>query len=153
MLTIHLITNMFRLKIQSTSDVITNSSSEIFVVKTGTFSISEIKELVQVVGEMCAKAYDENHEANYKKDWEQLEKEDLDGYSGMGGELEVRSGREEYEYRSRWVNNYTFEDFLEEEGLEEEDIEQYVWIDIDHSRRGTIKYILENFEIFEHEIC
>lgn len=106
-----------------------------------------------MVGEICSKAYDENEEANYKKSWLQLEEEDLDGCSGMGGELEIRSGKEEYEYRSEYVEDYTFEDFLEEEGLKKEEIDQYVWIDIDHSRRGTIKYILENFEIFEHELC
>lgn len=51
---------------------------------------------------MCSNAFNENQEANYKKSWQQLEKEDMDGYSGMGGELEVRDWKEEYEYRSEW---------------------------------------------------
>ena len=66
MLTIQIIGNMLRLKIQSTSDLITNSSSEVFVVKTGMYSVAEISELIQVVGEMCVAAFDEAEEANFK---------------------------------------------------------------------------------------
>lgn len=153
MLTIQIIGNMLRLKIQSTSDLITNSSSEVFVVKTGMYSVAEISELIQVVGEMCASAFDEVEEANFKKDWRQLEKEELDGWSGMGRELEVRTWKEVYERIKEWFGNYTLEDFLKEEGLKEEELNQYVWIDIDHSRRGTIKYILENLEIIRHDLC
>lgn len=144
---------LFRIKIQSTSDLITNSSSEVFVVKTGTYSIPEIKELIQVVGEVCAKAYDDNWKVNAKKSWTQLEQEDMDGSSGMGGELSVRSWKEEYEYRSKYIPEYTVEDFLKDEGLEEEELNQHVWIDIDRERRGTIKYIFENFEVVEHDLC
>ena len=71
----------------------------------------------------------------------------------MGRELEVRTWKEVYERIKEWFGNYTLEDFLKEEGLKEEELDQYVWIDIDHSRRGTIKYILENLEIIRHDLC
>lgn len=152
MLTIHPITNMLVLKIQSTSDLITNSSSEVFVIKADGFSFEEVKELIESGAKAHSEAYEKNWENNYKKSWDELEKADMDGYSGMGGELDIMSWKEMYEHRREWDLDYTLEEFAEDENVDVEHLDQYIWIDIDWARRATIQFLYDNFEVVENEL-
>lgn len=140
-----------RIRIQSTSDLITNSSSEVFVIKAGAFSFEEIKELIESGAKERYEAYRNGGDKNWKKKWDQLEKEDLDGCSGMGGLLDVMSWKEMYNNRKEWNPDYTVEEFAEDEGLDIDSLDQYAWIDIDWARRGTIKFIYDNFEVIKSE--
>lgn len=103
---------LYRIKIQSTSDLITNSSSEVFVVKANGFSFEEIKELIE---------------------------------SGAKARYEA--------YRKDWDPDYTVEEFAEDEGIDVDSLDQYAWIDIDWARRGTIRFIYDNFEVVESDVC
>lgn len=144
---------ILKIKIQSTSDLITNSSSEVFVIKANGFSFEEVKELIESGAEARYKAYADNWEENCQKKWDQLEKEDLDGCSGMGGNLDVWNWKGMYERRKEWEPDYTVEEFAEDEGLDVDSLDQYVWIDIDWARRGTINFIYDNFEVVENDVC
>lgn len=135
---------LIRVLIQSLSDVITNSSSEIFVVKQ-VENVPELKKIVEEVGE-------NNRFKGSWEDWDKLSPEEQKKYdegSGMGGELTVKSWKEVYEAYKDCVpeskqSQYTPEiwSLNFEESLEE--LKHQVWIDIDHSRNATINWILEN---------
>ncbi len=142
---------LYRIRIQSTSDLITNSSSEVFVIKADGFSFEEIKELIESGAKERYEAYNKDWESNCRKKWDQLEKEDIDGCSGMGGDLDVMSWKEMYNNRKERNPSYTVEEFADEEGLDIDSLDQYVWIDIDWARRGTIRFIYDNFEVVEND--
>lgn len=143
---------MLKIKIQSSSDLITNSSSEVFIVKSNGISFNEIKELIEAGAEARYEAYNKEWETNCRKNWKQLEEEDLDGCSGMGGELDVWGWKEMYNNRKEWNPDYTIEEFASDEGLEVDNLDQYVWIDIDWARRGTINFIYDNFEVIDNDL-
>lgn len=143
----------YRINIQSVSDIITNSSSEVFVVKANGFSFKEIKELIESGAEARYEAYRKDWDNNCRKNWDQLEKEDLDGRSGMGGDLDVMDWKEMFSNRKEWDPDYTVEEFAEDEGVDVDSLDQYAWIDIDRARRGTIRFICDNFEVVESDVC
>lgn len=144
---------LYRIKIQSTSDLITNSSSEVFVVKANGFSFEEIKELIESGAKARYEAYRKDWDNNCRKKWDQLEKEDLDGCSGTGGDLDVMGWKEMFNNRKEWNPDYTVEEFAEDEGVDVDSLDQYAWIDIDWARRGTIRFIYDNFEVVESDVC
>lgn len=140
-------------RFQSISDIITNSSSEVFVVKKGASSVEEVKDFIETAAKSYAEAYDKDWQNSYKKSWKQLEEEGLDGNSGMGGELSIYSFEEMYESYAKYHPNPTIEDFADYHGLPVEGLDKYVWIDVDWSRRATIKFIHDYFEVVENDIC
>lgn len=142
---------MIRIKTQSTSDLITNSSSEVFVIKADGFSFEEVKELIESGAKARYEAYQKSWDDNCGKSWDQLEKEGLDGCSGMGGDLDITGWKEVYERRKEWDPDYTVDEFAEDEGIDVNQLDQYIWIDIDWARRGTIQFIYDNFEIVESD--
>lgn len=144
---------LYRIKIQSTSDLITNSSSEVFVVKANGFSFEEIKELIESGAKARYEVYRKDWDNNCRKKWDQLEKEDLDGCSGTGGDLDVMGWKEMFNNRKEWDPDYTVEEFTEDEGVDVDSLDQYAWIDIDWARRGTIRFIYDNFEVVESDVC
>lgn len=133
--------------------MITNSSSEVFVIKADGFTFDEVKELIESGAKARYDAYCDDWEENCRKNWDQLEKEDLDGCSGMGGELDIYDWKEIYNYRKEWKPDYTIEEFAKDEGLEVDTLDQYIWIDIDRERRGTINFLFDNFEIIDSDVC
>ena len=80
------------MKIKAVSDVITNSSSEIFTIKAPGKTKGEILDILTEYHKSKVKNRPENI-----RDLPQSEKikYDLDG-SGMGGELEVKDFKDEY---------------------------------------------------------
>lgn len=135
-------------KLQSVSDVITNSSSEIFTIKAEV-PVSELKQLIVEIA-------DKNYFQGSWEAWEKLsdeEKEKYDSSSGMGGELEIGTFDDLYqrflldevpenkrELFTKEMYSLLFKDSIEE-------LEKILWIDIDHSRRATIKWIVDNLHI------
>lgn len=136
------------IKLQSVSDIITNSSSEVFVVKATT----PVNDLVNLIEQVANKNYFDGD----WDEWEKLSDEERAKYdmsSGMGGELEIKTFNNYYNrYMDECIPKNKRELFTKEiyslqfkESLEE--LEKLVWIDIDHSRRATISWLLDNLEV------
>lgn len=146
---------IFKINIQSISDIITNSSSETFVINgTGI-----PKEILQKELETVNRSFPRWHEV-YKDyhDFLQLsqeEKNKFESASGDGGTLEVKSWEDQYE---DWIKDYIPENkrslvspeiwaLHHEESLEE--LKNQLMITIDEGFQNTIKYFIENYEIYE----
>ena len=121
----------FIIQIQSISDIITNSSSEVFVINTSENLVESTVENILRVGESHLEFGD-------------------DRCSGMGGELEVytwKNGFRKFKHtREKYRNDDTFtpEKWAEEIGVPLQKLKSTIVIDIDHSRQATIEY-LETF--------
>lgn len=133
--------------IQSVSDLITNSSSEIFIVKSD--SPEEVKELIMNIAEQ--------HE--WLEDWEDYdkpseeEKSKYDSSSGMGGEIDIETWKETYERHKSYIPEnkrrlYTPEVWSIEYKESLNDLKKRLVIDIDWSRKATINWILENLFVY-----
>lgn len=128
----------FLLKIQSLSDIITNSSSEVFVINTTPDNVKSIVKDIINVGE-----------SNYENG--------NDRSGGMGGELEVftwENGFKKYKHHhkhSRNNPNFTPEMWAEEIGISLDILMSLIVVDIDTMRKGTIKYLVENYNANEDD--
>lgn len=112
------------IKLQSASDIITNSSSEVFLCKNTTNkSLSKLKQFIE--------EYTESH--YYNGDWEEFEKisnkDQYNWFSGTGGSLYI----------------YSYEDYPDDEIFKNlENPENYLIVDTDWNHYATIKWITEN---------
>lgn len=130
--------------VQSFSDVITNSSSELFTVKN-VDNTYELKKLIEEIGE-------QNWYKGSWEDWDNMSPEEqrkYDSCSGDGGNITIKTWKEVYErYKSCIPKNkqdlYTPEMWSVEFEDSLEDLKHQLWIDIDHSRYATIEWILKN---------
>lgn len=123
--------------IQSVSDVITNSSSELFLIDRGNRVAEDINQLIQEVGS-------DNLESGE------------DRCSGMGGELSIYTPETWQDYVEEYEDVRSDPDeFIKEEaeewGVSEDAFRNCVIIDIDHAREGTIKFIEVNFKIISKD--
>ena len=117
-------------RIQSTSDIITNSSSEVFLCQNTTnLTLEQLKNFIEV--------YHATHD--YKGSWEKKKKmtseqrRNYDTSSGMGGDFEVTFFRdlpEDHWYRQCW--------------LEVENKDNCLLVDTDWSHKATIDWLKEN---------
>ena len=133
--------------IQSVSDIITNSSSEIFSVYSD-LSKEELLDLLRKVNSKYC------YKGSYE-DWLKLSKEEQSKYdqcSGMGGELEVQTFDDIYQKDLKYIPDnkkpfYTKEIYSlhYEEPLEE--LEKRLTINIDDGFTHTINWILENLYV------
>lgn len=70
---------------------------------------------------------------------------------GMSGELEIKTFDDYYnEDKNEYIPEnkrdlFTKDSLQFKESLEE--LEKFVWVDIDHSRRATINWLLNNLEV------
>ncbi len=136
---------MIRLKFQSTSDIITNSSSEVFQLKSD-LTLETIREMIKAEGR-------KNREACPDEWWELPfeEQKKFDGCSGEGGELSFYNWEDIYKRDAEWNvvaskrEQYTPEIWAlqYEENLDE--LKSMIWVNIDWNRYATIRFILENF--------
>ena len=112
------------IKLQSTSDIITNSSSVVFLCKNTTNkSLSKLKQFIE--------EYTESH--YFRGDWEEFEnlsdKDQYNWFSGLGGSLDI----------------YSYEDYPDNEIFKNlKNPENYLIVDTDWSHYATIKWITEN---------
>ena len=121
----------FLIQIQSVSDIITNSSSEVFLCQNDTtMSIQELKDFL----------YEYNRSNQFTGDWETWQKMSLeerdkyDASGGMGGFLEICSYDElDDDY---WLKKLIKERY--------DDLEQYLVVDTDWWNHATITWITEN---------
>lgn len=130
--------------LQSISDIITNSSSEIFTIKN-VENVSELKKLIEEIGE--SNWFKGSWEEWDKLSWEEQSKYDTG--SGMGGELKIQTWEELYNmYKEHVPENkrYLYTPEIWSLNFDEplEELKNQIWIDIDHSRIATIKWIFEN---------
>ena len=121
----------FLIKVQSASDVITNSSSEVFLCKNTTSMTADA--LRNFVFE-----YHSQHEFNYDnndfdRNMSEEERQKYDFNSGMGGFLKIIT----YDETKNWKKHY-FENL--------KDPENYILVDTDWSHYATIKWIRENLK-------
>ena len=87
-----------QIKIQSFSDIITNSSSETFILNSSE-NFKEISSLLKKIGE-------EHWYKGSWSDWDNLHKEEQGKYdtgSGMGGDIEVRNWESLYEEYKEYI--------------------------------------------------
>ena len=115
-------------KIQSFSDIITNSSSEVFILDSGAEFLQDIKCAVEAV---ARKAYIWESDSLSEEDGEKLLMEDLkkqfpqyDSCSGNGGDIDI-------------------------DLVKCDDGKNRVKINIDWARRHTLCFILNNFNIYD----
>lgn len=133
-----------QIKIQSFSDIVTNSSSETFILNSSE-NFKEISSLLKKIGE-------EHWYKGSWSDWDNLPKEEQEKYdtgSGMGGDIEVRNWESLYEEYKEYIPENKKDLYTPEvwslnfpESLEE--LKNTLWISIDWSRKGTINWILQN---------
>lgn len=120
------------IKVQSISDLITNSSSEVFVCKNTTKqTLEQVKTMIE-----------EYHKAHiYKGDWDVFQKmtpeqrEQYDTAGGMGGDFSIE-----------FLKDYPSDHWLMDEVKDITEIEKYFVVDTDWCHRATINYLQENFE-------
>ena len=123
----------FLVLIQSISDVITNSSSELFTISKGKCTTEEIKKFIYRIA---------RKNLDSSKDF----------CSGMGGDINVYTVEEECKILSESEPVYKdFEKFLDfmsiEYAVEKEVFRNSLIIEIDRNREATIKYINSNFTV------
>lgn len=145
---------IFKINIQSISDIITNSSSETFVINGTGIPKEVLQKELETVNKSFPRWSDvyNDYQEYYKLPPE--EKDKFEGASGDGGTLEVKSWEDMY---SEWIK-YIPENKKSlitpeiwalhyEESLEE--LKNQLTITIDQGFKNTIKYFIENYEIYE----
>lgn len=137
------------IKVQSISDVITNSSSEIFNVRTD-LPKEELLTLLKKI----------HSQFEYKGSWSEWvnlpskEQEKYDCESGMAGILEVRTFDDDYQECLSYVPEnkkhlYTKEIHALHNRGSVEELEKEVSIHIDHCFTHTIDWILKNLFVVD----
>ena len=118
------------IKLQSVSDIITNSSSEVFLCTNNTeMTIEQLKEFI----------YEYNRSNKFEGDWNtwlkmsQEERDKYDHSGGMGGFLDVCTYEDLEE--GYWLKHHI-------EKLDNP--EKYLIVDTDWCHNATIKWITEN---------
>lgn len=140
----------FIAKIQSVSDLITNSSSELFVVTSQSMPAVALAELLQAIG---SRDY-------FSGDWEswnslsEEEKKMYDSSSGMGEEFSIMTFDQMYENAKKYIPDnkkhlFTKEIYSLHFSNSVEELETFLWIDIDHNRCATINWMINNLDIKE----
>lgn len=125
----------YLIKIQSFSDIITNSSSEVFLVKKNEdITFDELKKLLIDL-----------HESHlFKGDWDKWDKMpynermNFDSCSGMGGIFELQTYEDALNSPSEWGWSNT--EYFDEV----EDKDKYLLVDTDNSHYATNNWIETN---------
>lgn len=125
--------NKFLLKIQSTSDLITNSSSEVFICQLDDMPVKEFIKLVKAYHK--GRQFDGNWDKWYKMSTK--ERQQFDWWSGDGGTLEFSTWEEA---EDDWDKSFFH-------GLENP--ENYVVIHSDHAHYATNKWLVETLNAKE----
>lgn len=139
----------FKVNIQSVSDVITNSSSEIFSIRTD-MPKKELQSLIEKI----------HSQFEYNGSWEKWskmsdeEKEKYDTSSGMGGILEIKTFDDYYQESLSYIPEnkkhlYTKEVHAVGSKKSVEELEKEISVDIDHGFTHTIDWILKNLFVVD----
>ena len=151
---------IFKLHLQSTSDVITNSSSEMFVLRNAECYPKEILQKELKTFNESLPRWHEVYETY--QDYLNLPKEEkrkFENCSGDGGVLKVTDWKDEME---EWIkysvpenkkSRITPEIWSLFEELELDELKKCLWVRIDEGYHNTINYLFENYEIYEKDCC
>lgn len=143
------------IKIKNISDVITNSSSEVFVVKSN----KPNKKLKNIVINYCndhywSGAYELDNVPDGLKwiltdELIEIVKENCNESSGMGGDCEVFDWENGYEWYKKYYKkpNLTVEEWAKCLGKTLEELQSVIVVDIDWSCKATINMLKERFDI------
>ena len=128
----------FLIKIQSASDIITNSSSEVFLCQNNTtMSMQELKDFL----------YEYNRSNQFTGDWEtwrKMSQEERNKYNtsgGMGGFLEICTYDE-------LDDDYWLKEHIEKHY---DNPKQCLIVDTDWCHKATIAWIIENLNAINAE--
>lgn len=115
------------MKIQSISNLITNSSTEVFLTYSSR-TAKDIRNLVTSILSLVdpSKTFDDYFNSSYINNAIQW------------------CGEEPLSFED-WAKRYY--------DCDPEEMKKIFFIDLDHSRYATINFIEENFEVLEHENC
>lgn len=127
------------IKIQSFSDIITNSSSEVFVINTPSDTLKTVvKDILSI--------------ANVNRN------NGSDGCSGMGGDFGVytwENAFKMYKHRhkhSRNNPNFTPQMWAEEIGVSLESLMSTIVVDMDWSRENTREYLITHYNAQDESV-
>ena len=148
---------LVNINVKSISNAITNSSSEVFLVKSKR-PAEEIKELILAYSEMAynADGIIDTHLLSPKikrivdEDKMELSNAENERCSGMGGDIEVYDFSDACRAYKEFYHTDISEE-LKERGLTEDELNHYVLVDIDWERNKTIEFLFSNFECFNCE--
>lgn len=147
-----------KLRIKSISDVITNSSSEVFVIKSDKKPNLDLKKYIT---EHCADNIWDNLYVFDKipkglrwlftKDLITLIKENCNGTSGVGGDCEVYTWEDGYELykRKQHKPKLTPEQWARDLGYSFEELKKIAVVDIDWACKATINMMEQEFTILD----
>jgi len=143
--------------VKSVSNAITNSSSEVFLVKSERPS-EDVKELILAFSKIAwedDKIKDRKFPRKLRniitEDKLDLSTDEYEQSSGMGGDIDVTDFNDAAcEYKKFYRKDIGEE--LKKKNLTEEELSHYVLVDIDWARRKTIQFIQNNFIAYNCDI-
>ena len=149
---------LVNINVKSISNAITNSSSEVFLVKSKR-PAEEIKELILAYSEMAYNAdgiidtqvLSPKIKQIVDEDKLELSNVENERCSGMGGDIEVYDFSDACRAYKEFYHTDISEE-LKERGLTEDELNHYVLVDIDWSRKKTIEFLVSNFECCRCEL-
>lgn len=145
---------LINLKVQNVSDIITNSSSEMFVIRNNMGPAKMVKELIESFAEKHY--YWKNEEElddlpdYYKLPWKEMIK--YDGSGGMGGEIEIVEYdlHDDYEKECKYNGYMSIEEYINRyyPGISEKDFDKFIYVDIDRERYATMDFLMKTFDCY-----
>ena len=141
---------IFKIQIQSVSDIITNSSSETFMVTNIDTPKDVLLTELESVNKTFPRWFDDfkDYQEYYKLPEE--EKRKYENCSGEGGRLEVWDWKKQMEYWMDWAiveekrDQVTPEIWALSEKGSLEELQKTLWVCIDEGFHNTLNYFLKN---------
>lgn len=146
---------IFKIKIQSVSDIITNSSSETFVITDVSAPKEVLLEELKSVNKSFPRWYEVFKDYREYQDLPPKEKAKYENCSGDGGTIEVWDWKTEME---NWIDCciakskrhlVTPEIWALSEDRSLEELQKCLWVRIDEGFKNTLNYLLQNYDIYE----
>lgn len=133
------------MKIKEITDVVTNSSSETFIIKNSGISKEELVKILE-----------DYHKTHIIENWDGSDNFDDRFGSGMGGIFKVNTFQDEYleakkDYPKTKQHLFTPEMYAISQPLPEDVLRDAFFLDIDKNFAATCKYIFDNFDVLEHD--
>lgn len=133
------------MKIKEITDVVTNSSSETFIIKNPGLTKEELVKILQ-----------DYHKTHSTENWDGSDNFDNRFGSGMGGIFKVNTFQDEYlEAKKNFPKTkqhlFTPEMYAISQPFLEDVLRDAFFLNIDENFAATCKYIFDNFGALEHD--